>query len=443
MTATRVPPQNLEAEESLLGAMLLSGHAVDAAIETVGAADFYRPSHGHVYAAITTLTAGGRPVDPVTVADELARRDLLDAVGGTAALVSLQTATPSTTSAGRYARIVADHAALRRLISVGGEIAELGYSLPDDVPAALEHAEGMVFDLVDAQGRADTLAPVGRLLDEEILALEARVDDVGALPGLATGYSDLDALLLGLAPGSLNLVAARPGAGKTGFALGAALHVAAELSRPVLFASLEMSAAAIRRRILGQAARLDTRQLRTGDLDTSGWARAGRAAARLADTQLWVDDDATTTVAGLRSKARRVVAAAGDLGLIVVDYVQLVPPARPRERRDLEVAEVARGLNALAKDFDVPVVALSQLNRAVEARADKRPTLADLRESGELEQAADIVMFLYRDEMYHPDSRDRGVAEVIIAKHREGPTATVRLAFLAANARFADLARAA
>ncbi len=440
MNAPRLPPQNLHAEESLLGAMLLSGHAVDAAVETVTAGDFYRPGHGHIYAAIITLAAAGRPVDPVTVADELTRRDLLDAVGGTGALVSLQTATPATTSAGRYARIVADHAALRRLISVGGELAELGYSLPADVAGALERAEGMVFDLVDSRARTDTLAPVGQLLDEELVALEARVGDE-SLPGLATGYADLDKLLLGLAPASLNLVAARPGAGKTGFALGASLHAAAELGRPVLYASLEMSAAALRKRILGQAARINTRLLRTGDLDTDGWARAAQAAARLADTHLWIDDDASTTVAGLRSKARRVTATAGALALIVVDYIQLVPPAGPRERRDLEVAEVTRGLNALAKDFDVPVLALAQLNRGLEARADKRPVLADLRESGELENAADVVMFLYRDEMYHPDSPDRGLAEVIIAKHREGPTGTVRLAFLAANARFANMAR--
>lgn len=415
--------------------------AVDAATETVTAADFYRPGHGHVFATIAALAAAGRPVGPVTVADQLGRRELLDAVGGTAALVSLQTATPSTTGAGRYARIVADHAALRRLIGVGGELAELGYGLPADVAGALETAESMVFDLVDRSNRnADSLAPVGQLLDEELVALEARVDD-DALPGLATGFTDLDQLLLGLAPASLNLVAARPGAGKSGFALGVSLHVAGTLGRPVLYSSLEMSAAAIRKRVLGQVARLNTRKLRTGDLGTDGWARATHAAARLADAPLWIDDDSHTTIAGLRSKARRVTAASGDLALIVVDYVQLVASAAPRERRDLEVAEVTRGLNAIAKDFDVPVLALAQLNRSLESRADKRPVLADLRESGELENAADVVMFLYRDEMYNTDTKDRGLAEVIIAKHREGPTGTVRLAFLAGSARFADLAR--
>jgi replicative DNA helicase len=435
----RTPPHNLDAEESLLGAMLLSRDAIAAAMEACTVDDFYRPLHGHVFDAINSLYNQGEPADPVTVADELARADLLDEVGGLPFLVSLQANTPATTNAGRYARIVEEHALLRRLIAVAGEIAELGFSVPDDVTAALDRAEGLVFGVADRRV-TDSLKPITELLYASMDRLEHLYDRGEAITGVPTGYVDLDERLFGLQPSSLVIVGARPAMGKTAFALGMAAHAAIESGTPTLVFSLEMSSDEITNRLLVSEARVDASRMRNGRLHESDWPKISQAVARLNEAPLYIDDNPNTTVMEIRAKARRLKARLGGLGLIVVDYLQLMSGAGS-ENRQLEVSAISRGLKILARELQVPVVALSQLSRRLEERSDKRPVLADLRESGSLEQDADVVLFLYRDEMYNPESTEHGTTEVNIAKHRNGPTGHVQLMFLEHYTRFANMTR--
>jgi replicative DNA helicase len=707
----RVPPHNLDAEESLLGAMLLSRDAIVAATEVgVGADDFYKPAHGHVFDAITSLYGAGEPADPVTVAEELRRANLLEAIGGPAILLSLQTSTPATSNAARYARIINELALLRRLIGVSSEIAEIGYSVPDDVLAAVDRAEAMVFDV--AQRRVtDTMSPIKELLDASLTRLEMLYEKGDSITGLPTGYHGLDELLSGLQPSTLNIIGARPATGKalaldtpiptpsgwstmgelevgdevfdeagrpcpvlytspiftdhrcfevrfddgtsivadaghrwlaydeaawrsfvaphlvrrqarpavhtteelvriprrwripaatldtadialptdayllgrfvatyrhrfepsylrasakqrlallqglmdaagdvvapgvaevvltnralleqvhelvttlghrpgpissrgasssfswmppepvfrateqarslgpvttdrprahriaaivevptvptrcisvdspshlflasramipthnTAMALGMASHAALEVRRPVLLFSLEMSHLELTQRILSAEARVDSTRMRNGKLAESDWTKLSHAIGRLAEAPLYIDDNPQATVMEIRAKARRLKSRLGDLGLIVIDYLQLMTGRTRAENRQVEVSEISRGLKILARELEVPVVALSQLSRQLELRADKRPMLADLRESGSLEQDADVVMFLYRDELYNPESPDRGTCEVLEAKNRSGPTGMDRLAFLDHYTRFANMAR--
>jgi replicative DNA helicase len=436
----RVPPHNLQAEESLLGAMLLSRDAIAAAVELCGADDFYKPAHGHVYEAVCSLYSQGEPADPVTVADELRRAGLLDAIGGPATLISLQANTPATANAGRYARIVEEHALLRRLIGVANEIAELGYAVPDDVEAVVDRAESMVFEVAERRV-ADTLKPLHALLTDSLDRLEALYDRDESITGVPTGYFDLDERLSGLQPSNLIIVGARPAMGKTSFALGIAAHAAMEAHVPVLVFSLEMSHAEITSRLLCAEARVDATRVRNGRLLDTDWPKISHAISRLGEAPIYIDDNPNLTVMEIRAKARRLKSRLGELGCIVVDYLQLMSGRRNAENRQVEVSEISRGLKILARELEVPVIALSQLSRNLEMRADKRPVLADLRESGSLEQDADVVMFLYRDEVYNSDSPDRGTAEVIVSKHRNGPTGKTQLAFLDHYTRFANMAR--
>ncbi len=436
----RVPPHDLPAEESLLGAMLLSRDAIASAVERCRAEDFYRPAHGHIFDAVCSLYAQGEPADPVTVADELNRADLLDAAGGPGNLVALQANTPAIANAARYARIVEEHALLRRLISVAGEIAEMGYSLPEDVTVAMDRAEAMVFEVVEHRV-TDSLKPLRELLAVSLDHLEALYNRGDSITGLPTGYADLDERLSGLQPSSLVIVGARPSMGKTSFALGLAAHAAIERRLPVLLFSLEMSHLELTQRLLCSEARVDSSRMRNGKLHESDWPKIVQAIGKLGEAPLFIDDNANLTVMEIRAKARRLKSREG-LGLIVVDYLQLMSGHGPAENRQVEVSEISRGLKILARELGVPVVARSQLSRGLEARADKRPALADLRESGSLEQDADVVLFIYRDEVYNKDSADRGTAEIIIAKHRNGPTGTTQLAFLDHFTRFANMARA-
>ncbi|MEY2405064.1 MAG: replicative helicase [Acidimicrobiaceae bacterium] len=702
--AARVPPHNLQAEESLLGAMLLSKDAIASAVETVGVDDFYKPAHGHIFDAITSLYGAGEPSDPVTVAEELRRAGLLEAIGGQSALVGLQNNTPATTSAGRYAKIVEEHALLRRMISVAGEIAEKAYGLPDDVTKTLDEAESMVFSVADRRV-TDTTKIFNELLNPFLDRLEQLYEREEPVTGLGTGYADLDELLAGLQPSSLAVVGARPSMGKalsldtriptpdgwttmgelrvgdavlddqgrpcnvtyvtpvqrdrqcydvefddgsvivadadhqwfatahevgaqrweprvvttkqllaegvrgpdgrrpnwhvpvaqaldlpdhdlpvepytlgrwlseaghlpaaylrasfkqrlavlhglldtdgrvttgdgavelclddralltqarelvcslghnpgpirqrstrrpdgrqvvsfvfrwrpvgdgrlarraiiairpvssvpvrcitvdapshlylagesmipthnTAFALGIARHASMHGTKPVLFFSLEMSHIELAERIMAAEANVDSKKLRTGRLSSVDWTRIQNASGRLATAQLFVDDNPMLTVMDIRAKARRLKSQVGDLGVIIVDYIQLMTGRSDRESRQVEVSEISRSLKILARELETPVVALAQLNRQLETRQDKRPMLSDLRESGSLEQDADVVMFLYRDEVYNPDNTDtQGVADVIVAKHRSGPTGVVHLAWLASSARFENMGR--
>ncbi len=438
----RVPPHDLQAEETLLGAMLLSKDAVTAAVEVCAAEDFYKPAYGHVFEAIVSLYGQGEPADPVTVADELRRAGLLDAIGGPTTLVSLQANAGPISNAARYARIVEEHSLLRRLIGVAGEVAELGYSMPDDVEGAVDQAESMVYEV--AQRRvADTMSPLHDLLLASLDRLEMLYERDESITGTPTGYLDLDELLAGLQPSSMVIVGARPGAGKTSLALGMAAHAAVEANKPVLFFSLEMSHAELTQRLLCSEAKVDSTRLRNGKLHESDWHKISHAIGRLSEAPLYIDDNPNLTVMEIRAKARRLKSKMGDagLGMIVIDYIQLMTGRRSAENRQVEVSEISRGLKILARELEVPVVALSQLSRNLEMRSDKRPVLADLRESGSLEQDADVVMFLYRDELYNPDTPDKGVAELIISKHRNGPTGVTSLAWIDRYTRFANMAR--
>ncbi|CAB4772729.1 unannotated protein [freshwater metagenome] len=438
----RVPPHNLEAEESLLGAMMLSRDAITAAVEArVDESDFYKPAHAHIYTAVMALYSQGEPVDPVTIAEELRRADLLEALGGRQKLVSIQANTPASSNAGHYAGIVSELALLRRLITVAGEIAESAYSQPDDVTDTVDRAEARIFEIAEKRV-AESMVRVFDSVSETIEQLSNMYEGPeGAVTGSPTGYTDLDELLLGFQNSTLLIVAARPGMGKTSFALGAAANVAIVTKRPVIFFSMEMGTVELTKRLLASEARVEARKLQTGRLNDADWTRLNTAMSHLGESPLYIDDNPHCTVMEMRAKARRIKARHGDLGLIVVDYLQLMStPGRP-ESRQVEVADLSRGLKILARELDCPVVALAQLNRQLEYRQDKRPMLADLRESGSIEQDADVVMFIYRDESYNTETDQRGTAEIIVAKHRNGPTGNVRLAFLDHFTKFANMAR--
>jgi len=439
--AGRVPPHNLEAEEALLGAMLLSRDAVASSSEVVGGAEmFYRPAHAHIFEAITILTARGEAVDPITVGEELRRRDLLDAIGGASTLISLQANAPGTANAAYYARIVRDHALLRRLIGAAGSIAERAYGLPDDVRKAVDEAESLVFDIARHEGEGST-ALIKDLLNETLERLEELYERGSEITGTPTGYIDLDEMTSGLQPGSLVVVGARPAMGKTSFALGMATNAAMKANRPVLVFSLEMSKVELSQRILCSEARIDSKKVRNGKLTQADWGAIANAIGRLAEAPVWIDDNPMVNVMEIRSKARRLRSEVGDLGMVVVDYIQLMTGRTKAESRQVEVSEISRGLKLLARELECPVIACAQLNRSLEQRADKRPMLSDLRESGALEQDADIVMFIYRDEVYDPKQENAGLAEILVAKHRNGPTGVTHLSFLGHITRFENMAR--
>ena len=438
---SRVPPHNLDAEESLLGGMMLSRDVVNQIAEMGVSADhFYKPTHQHVFSAMRGLMANGQPVDVVTVSDELRRNGLLEECGGAAALLELQNNTPSGANSGRYAKIVLDTAMLRRLISVSGEIIEMAYLEPDDVDRAIDEAESLMFEV--AEDRViDSTKAINELLVDAMERIQATFDRGQGVTGTPTGFTDLDEILSGLQPSTLNIIGARPAMGKTALGLGMALNVAKTTRKPVMVFSLEMGHVELTQRILSGEAEVDSQRIRTGGLQEADWSKLGRAINRLDGVPLYLDDNPRVTVMEIRAKARRMKARAGSLGMIMIDYLQLMTGGTTAENRQLEVSEISRGLKILARELEVPIVALSQLSRALESRADKRPMLADLRESGSLEQDADTVMFLYRDEVYNRDSPDKAAAELIIAKHRAGPIGVARLVFRGQYTKFGNAAR--
>jgi replicative DNA helicase len=436
----RMPPHNLRAEEAVLGAMLLSREAIADVVEVLEVEHFYRPAHGHVFDAVMSLYGSGEPVDAITVGEELSRANLLDAVGGPGVLIDLQAETPAIGNAAHYARIVEEHALLRRLISVSNEIAEMAYGVPEDVVKAVDDAEARMFDV--AQRRvANTTSEIKDLLSANLDRLELLYEQGDTITGTLTGYTDLDDLTSGLQPNAFYVIGARPAMGKTAFALGMAANAAMQSNRPVLVFSLEMSQLELSQRILSADARVDATRMKTGRLEESDWNRITHSVGRLAESPIYIDDNPHTTVMEIRAKSRRLKSRTGDLAMVVVDYIQLMTGRSNAESRQVEVAEISRNLKILARELECPVVALAQLNRGLEQRQDKRPMLSDLRESGALEQDADVVMFLYRDEIYNTESEAKGVAEVIVAKHRNGPTATVKLAFLGHFTRFENMSR--
>jgi replicative DNA helicase len=434
----RVPPHALEAEESLIGAMLLSAEAVSVAFENVAAEDFYRPLHGQIFSAIIALAHAGEPVDYVTVQAKLHEHGN---VGVELALLSsLQMNTPSAANALHYAELVREKSQQRRLIGAAGEIMDDAYQATDDVVGLIDEAERKINAIGDER-KIDSVSPLQRLLLAEADILELRGETRGQLNGLSTGYPTLDGILQGLQPSSMTIVGARPATGKTAFALGILIHVGAVVGRPALFFSLEMSRQELAERILASTARIDSSKLRTGDLSEADWNRAHDAFSYLQSAKVFIDDNPSLTVMDVRARARRIKQQNGDLGVVIIDYLQLMSSRGRAENRQVEVADMSRSLKILARELECPVVALSQLSRKLEERADKRPMMSDLRESGSLEQDADVVLFLFRPEIYGEVPNDqRADAEVIVGKNRNGPTRTAHLTWRGEFARFDNVA---
>jgi replicative DNA helicase len=440
-STNRQMPHNLQAEECLIGSMLLNRDAVSSAIEMrVEEKDYYKPAHGELHRAIMAMYNRGEAIDEVTLMEQLRRDDALDKVGGKAAILAIQAAPPSSTNSAYYAKIVTDLAQLRAMIIAANDIAELGYSSPDSIPAVLDLAETKIFEVAERQV-VDSLVSSRDSVGAAMTHLEEMYNKGDDVTGVSTGFYDLDELLLGLQQNALYILAARPAMGKTAAALGIAANVAMSSKKPTMIFSMEMGHLELTNRLLSAEARVPYRDIQTGKVKSDDWEKLSHAVGRLADSPIFIDDNPHCTVMEMRAKARRIRARHGELGAIVVDYLQLMSSSGNVESRQIEVSEMSRGLKILARELEVPVIALSQLNRQLEYRQDKRPMLADLRESGSLEQDADVVMFLYRDEVYNPDSESKGVCEIIVGKNRSGPTGTIRLAFLDKYTKFANIAR--
>ena len=418
--------------------MLLSPEAVSIAYETVAAEDFYRPLHGQIFTAILALANAAEPVDYVTVQAKLQEHGA--AAVELAVLSSLQLNTPSAANALHYAEIVRDKAQQRRLIAVAGEVVDEAYRPTDDVVGLIDEAERKINAIADNR-KVDSVSPLQRLLLAEADILETRGETRGQLNGLETGYRSLDLVLQGLQPTSLTIIGARPGTGKTAFALGTLVHVGAVVQRPALYFSLEMSRQELAERILASTARIDSSKLRTGDLNESDWNRAHEAFRFLQSAKVFIDDNPALTVMDVRSRSRRIKQQQGDLGVVIVDYLQLMSSRSRAENRQVEVSEMSRSLKILARELQCPVIALSQLSRKLEDRADKRPIMSDLRESGSLERDADVVLFLFRPEQYGDVTNDKKAdAEIIVGKNRNGPTRSAHLTWRGEFARFDNVA---
>ncbi len=436
--AGRVPPQAVEAEVAVLGAMLLDKAAVGIVAEMLDEHAFYRPAHRKIYGAIMALFSKDEAIDLVTVTQELKRRKELDEVGGAAYLSAVLGSVATTANVRYHARIVLEKAVLRRLINVATEIAQEAYDSSTDAGAILDQAEHMIFEIAQARVRRD-FVPMREILKHSFEVIEELYRRKEHITGVPTGFIDLDNLTSGFQRSDLIIIAGRPSMGKTAFALNVAAHAAIRAGVPTAIFSLEMGRAQLVQRMLCSEARVDAHQLRTGHLADAHWSKLTTAAGLLSEAPIWIDDTPAMTVLEMRSKARRLKAES-DIGLVIVDYLQLMRGLGRQENRQQEISEISRSLKALAKELDVPVVALSQLSRAVETRGgDRRPILSDLRESGAIEQDADVVAFIYRAEVYERTPENIGLAEIIVAKQRNGPTDRVRLAFSSEYTRFDNL----
>ncbi|AEH44462.1 replicative DNA helicase [Thermodesulfatator indicus DSM 15286] len=433
----RVPPQDIEAEKCVLGSIFLDNNALLKVVEFLNPGDFYRAAHGAIYRTMLELFNRNEPIDLVTVHAALKERDLLEQVGGAAYLAELAELVPTAANVVYYANIVREKSILRRLIMASTEIVTRCYEGADPVDDLLEEAERAIFE-IRAQGNKRSFFPLKEVIKDAVLQIEQLHQRREEVTGVPTGFYEFDRLTAGLQNSDLIIVAGRPSMGKTSFALNIAHHAAVEHGIPVGIFSLEMSKEQLAMRMLCADARVDAQALRTGKLTDADWQRLTYAANRLSKAPIFIDDTAAISVLELRAKARRLMAEHG-LGLIIIDYLQLMRGKERRERREQEISEISSSLKAMAKELNVPVVALSQLNRRVEERPDKRPQLSDLRESGAIEQDADVILFIYRDEVYKKDTLDKGIAEIIIGKQRNGPTGVVRLAFLSQYSTFANL----
>jgi replicative DNA helicase len=433
----KVPPQSLDAEESVLGSILLDSHALDRVIETMSDTDFYRESHRKIFRAMIALSEKNEPIDLVTLTDTLKARSELQDVGGAIYLAELSDKVPSAANVAHYARIIREKAVMRSLINVSNEIASRCYTGEEDIEQFLDEAERLIFDVSEKRIRP-AFFKLGDMIMDTIKTVEKLYERKEMVTGVPTGFLDLDRMTAGFQPADLVIVAARPSMGKTAFVMNIAQYVALHANTAVGVFSLEMSKEQLVMRMLCSEARVDNAKVRAGYLGERDFPRLAMAAGRLAEAPIFIDDTPAQNVLELRAKARRLKREA-NLGLVIIDYLQLMRGLTSQENRTQELSEISRGLKSLAKELNIPVVALSQLNRQVEQRGDRRPMMSDIRESGAIEQDADVIAFIYRDEVYKQDSQDEGIAEVIIGKQRNGPTGTVRLAFRKEYTRFDNL----
>jgi len=438
----RVPPQNVEAEQSVLGAMLIEREAISRVAEILRPEDFYREAHRLIYNAIVELYNKNEAADLITITEQLKKADKLDAVGGISYISSLANSIPTAANVHYHAKIIEEKALLRQLINAATRIAGMGYEANNEIVAILDEAEKIILG-VSNRKVTGTFSPVKNIIMEAFDKIEQLYASKGGITGLSTGFKDLDRLTAGLQPSDLILIAARPSMGKTAFVLNIARNVAVRDKRPVAFFSLEMSKEQLVQRLLCSEAPIDAQRLRIGDLKDDDWKRLVQAAEKLSSAPLYIDDTPGITVAEMRAKARRLKVE-HNLGLVVIDYLQLMSGqsgSGRSENRQQEISEISRSLKSLARELSVPVIALSQLSRGVESRQSKKPMLSDLRESGSLEQDADIVAFLYREDYYNPETESKNLAEVIIAKHRNGPVDTIVLNFQKQFTKFSDYSR--
>ncbi len=441
MNLTRLPPQNLDAEQSVLGGILIDNQVFFKVIDLITADDFYRPANGKIYAAMVELATKSEPVDILTLTSKMKAMEVYEETGGAGYLAELLEKVPTAVNAEYHAKLVADQAIKRRLVSTCTDISQRGFEPSETTAELLDHAEKSIFALTSSK-RSGAIVPIKTIVKSAFEALEKRYEMQGALTGVPSGFLGLDTVTQGFQKSDLIIVACRPGMGKTSFALGVARHAAVQAKAPVMFFSLEMSKEQIVTRLLAAESKVDSTRIRTGRLTESDWQRLARSAGLLSEALIFIDDSPGVNVLEIRGKARRLKAELGQLGIIVVDYLQLMGSSKTAESRQNAIAEISRSLKALARELDVPIIALSQLNRNIEQRENKKPMMADIRDSGSIEQDADIIIFIHREEIDSPNQPNAAsVAEFIIGKHRNGPRDTIKVAWLGQYTSFENLAQ--
>lgn len=444
MSALRLPPHSIEAEQSLLGGLLIDNTVWERVGDIVNEADFYRDDHRRIFRQIARLIELGKPADVVTVYEALEKNGEAEHVGGLAYLGEIANSTPSAANVRRYGEIIRERAILRNLVSVGDQIAASALTPSGkDAKTLLDEAEAKVFEIAEAGARTVSgFVPIQPILGQVVDRIQELYDrdSPAGITGVPTGLADLDEKTSGLQPSDMIVLAARPGMGKTSLALNIAETVAVEAGLPVAVFSMEMPGTQLATRFLSSVGRIDQHKIRTGKLNDEEWQRLTYALGKLHEAPIYIDETPGLNPTDLRARCRRLHRQCGRLGLIVIDYLQLMTSLKESDNRSAELSEISRSVKSLAKELNVPIIALSQLNRSLEQRPNKRPVASDLRESGAIEQDADIIMFIYRDEIYNPDSPDKGMAELIISKHRNGSTGTIRMTFLGEFTRFENFA---
>lgn len=443
VSSLKVPPHSIQAEQSVLGGLMIDNQTWDSIADKIAANDFYRKDHRLIFSAIEELAEKQQPFDIITISEFLDSNKNLDSAGGIAYLAMLAKDTPSAANIVAYANIVRDRSVLRQLIHVGTDITDSAFNSEGiETSELLEKAEREVFKIAEQRqrGQGGGFRAIKNLLATAVDKIEALYEQEGHITGASTGFTDFDDLTSGLQPADLIIVAGRPSMGKTTIAMNMAENVAIKSNKPVAVFSMEMPGEALAMRMMSSLGRIDQNRVRTGKLEDDEWPRLTSAINILAETQMFIDDTPALTPTEVRARARRLTREHGQLGLIVIDYLQLMQSPTSGDNRTQEISDISRGLKALAKELNVPVIALSQLNRNLEQRPNKRPVMSDLRESGAIEQDADLIVFVYRDEVYNPESPDKGIAEIIIGKQRNGPLGVVRLTFLGQFTRFENYA---